>query len=216
MAPRLMQVYDFAIDHISKVVSRQLNGLHFLSFRFDRLDHGIIPLVHARAIVTAIADQLELRPLPTPFTPLDAYEVTRGDDGPGWLQPFLLSDTLPYDVPRSDAQAQRLERQFDAMVAEAHEKMDGHQGRRILLVDIAQTGLDAEYHALRLGGQRPLLDYWADDIAGRWENVDEIYFQPGVTVWNAEGLRIASPTAYTGEARGFHIRLRPGPVDWAL
>src|SRR5487761_1668215 len=33
------QEYVFAIDHISKVVSRQLNGLHFLSFRFDRLDH---------------------------------------------------------------------------------------------------------------------------------------------------------------------------------
>lgn len=214
MAPRLMEVYNFAIEHISNVVSPQLDGLHFLTFRCDQLDHGIIPPAHARAIVTAITDRLDHGALPWPFKALDAYEITRGDDGTGWLQPFLLADPLPYNAKASDTQSQQLQRQFEAIVAETHEKMEGYRGHRILLVDIAQTGLDAEYHSLWLGGQKPLLAHWADDIASRWQNVEEIYLQPGVALWSADGLRIASPTAYTGEARGFHIRLRPGPVAW--
>lgn len=211
LSPRLLEVYAFALDKISRVISPALSGLYVLNFRVDALPPpGVIPRGDVVPIIAAVEDALKRGSLPTPFEPLDGYEIKKLDDTGAWLEPFLLAE----DVQPSDDRALALQRQLESVVAEADQKLEGYPGRRILLVDIGQAGLDAEFHSLELGGIKPLLAHWTDALGAKWPNVQEIYLQPGVPVWTAAGLSIRSPTRYTGEPRGFHIRMRPTPVDW--
>jgi hypothetical protein len=215
MPPRLMEVYSFARRSISEVLEPLLGGTYILSFRFDRLgpDHRIPPNF-AAAIVAAVEGELARGELPSPFHPSPDYELRKVDADGRRIEPWVLMKDLPFDASPADPEAVALQGQLERAVEEADRKLAGHRGRRILLVHLGHVGIDAEFHSGRFAGSVSLLDGWATQLSGRFPNVEEIYLDPGVSVWTEPWIAVRSEHRHSYSPRGFHIRLRPHPVTW--
>jgi hypothetical protein len=127
---------------------------------------------------------------------------------------MVLAKDLPYDLRADDPAAIALEGQFRRAIHEASSKFESYPGRSVLLLDISQSGLDIEFHAMSLGGESGLMAAWIARLRPELAKVPEIYLEPGVRAWTADEppQRILAGTRYTDQQRGFYVRLRPPPV----
>lgn len=220
--PPALAAYNFVVEKVSRVLEPDLGGpSYILYFRPDLFPGGLVSRADANGIVNAVRAQLALGSLPEPFTPLPGYEIRPSNSQGSWIEPWPVVPDLAYDIVNTDPAARALQDGFEAMVEEADEKLQNWSGRRILLVDIAQSGLDEMFHAVYLKGPPPLLAAWADALVGRWPEVEEVYLEPGVPVWTSAMKggstampwhAVRAPTRFAGQPRGVHIQMRPPPM----
>ncbi|MDQ6883726.1 MAG: hypothetical protein M3077_05740 [Candidatus Dormibacteraeota bacterium] len=223
LPPTLRQVEDFAKEHIGRPLAGVLPGSFFLWVYLDSLSRKGIPPEHAQGIVRDIV--LRVRHgkgvVPRSFEPVTGYRVERFDDSGSRLIPMVLAADLPYDLGAHDPRAIELRSLFVKTVLEASEKFRSRAGRHILLIDISQTGLDAEIHVMAPGMSPSLMTTWTDDLPAQASSVQEIYVEPGISVWVSSDpranpftpqVKIRAGTRYSDEPRGFYLRLRPQPT----
>lgn len=121
------------------------------------------------------------------------------------IVPWITAPELPPDLQPNDATARELLHEFGNCVREGDEKFEGYTGTKLLVISIAESGLDIDYH-------RCLLSGWARSCSANLRNTDAIYVDPGIRVWQAhDGRRVLTGHRYVDKHRGYwKIYVRPG------
>ncbi len=185
LTPELRRVEDFAKHRIASPLEGKLPGSYFLWLSLDGMSKNGIPSGDARRIVDHLQAHLEHGTLADRFEPIPGYFVEKFDGAGHRLVPMVLAQDLAYDLAPNDPFAVALQRQFEDTVREASSKFQPYAGRCILLIDVSQTGLDMEFHALRPGRDQGLMAIWTNNLPAEVANVQAIYLEPGVRVWTA-------------------------------
>ncbi len=213
----LLKVERFARG-IANALRGRLPWSYLLQVRLDQLPPGGIPRsVHA-AIIEALMAATSSEDGPNYLQPMRGYELHRLD-APGMaLYPQLVAPDLAPD-PHGDEQAViLLRRRFRSIVIESDGKFRWNPNpplphrlrRNVLLVGIEQTGLDWEYHVQPLGGRPSLMGSWLDGL--QTSSRFEIYVEPGVRIWQEDGLGVRAGTRYDHQGMGLYLRLQPPPI----
>jgi hypothetical protein len=214
VTPELYRVEEFAWRHISSPLNEMLPGTYALWFSLDGTSrYGIAPAA-ANGIVNDVRRRFQQGQLADRFRPAPGFLIEKLDSTGHSLRPMVLAKDLPYDLRADDPAAIALEGQFRRAIHEASSKFESYPGRSVLLLDISQSGLDIEFHAMSLGGESGLMAAWIARLRPELAKVPEIYLEPGVRAWTADEppQRILAGTRYTDQQRGFYVRLRPPPV----
>jgi hypothetical protein len=214
LTPHLYRIEDFARSQIGSAVEGMLSGTYALRFSLDSVKrYGIAP-AQAHGIITDIRLRLQQGQLPDRFTPAPGFLMEKLDSGGHSLRPMILAEDLPPDLRPDDPAAIALESELRRTILEADSKFESYRGRGVLLLDISQTGLDIEFHALCLGGKPGLMTSWIARLRPELANVREIYLEPGVRVWTADepAQLILAGANNADQHRGFYVRLHPQPV----
>ena len=114
------------------------------------------------------------------------------------LVPQIVGPSIRYDVTEGDSSLVELKRLFPQQVDEAESKLRNWGGNRIMLMGIGQSGLDWEYHAQKFKGGQGVLLTWADNKCQNTRNLDFLFLELGVHVWQVSPGLGHGPQIYTG------------------
>lgn len=129
------------------------------------------------------------------------------DDGHK-LVPWVTAPTLPYDLSISDPIAEELQKEFEEVILGNDGKFRDYGGTKILLIDISQSGLDWEFHAQRFKDSQGILLTWVENMPQAPVNIDFIYLEPGVRVWQGNNMhRVLAGHKYVDKQAGHYICL---------
>jgi len=221
LTPELRRLENFAKHSIANHLEGRLPGRYFFWLSLDGMPKDGIPSADVNRILNNVQVRLEQGTLGDRFEPVPGYRIERFNGAGHSLIPLVLAQDLPYDLTFNDPLAIALQRQFESTVREASSKFRAYAGQCILLIDVSQTGLDMEFHAMRPGGNPGLMAIWTANLPQEVGNVHEIYLEPGVRVWTAPEPgadphvhlhRIRAGTRHVDEQRGCYVQLRPLPV----
>ena len=123
--------------------------------------------------------------------------------------PQIVGPSIANNVTEGDPSLVELKNLFDQQIDEAESKLRDWVGNRILLIDIGQSGLDWEFHALKFKGGQGILLTWAEDKCPHTRNLDFVFLEPGVHVWqvsseSGRGPQIYAGTKWVDQPRGFY------------
>jgi hypothetical protein len=215
---------------IHKRLNAKLHGIYTLKVPFWSLGSAGIPASDADRIVAHLTTIVRRGILPQLTEPLPGYVVERVREDGDALVPLLIVPDIPPVPNPENPRVRQLMAVFNSAVAEAIEKFEWvlpdpvvpTERSDLLLIDIGQSGLDWEVHAMLLGGRPSLMAGWVAGLRSE-RALPAIYLEPGVGVWSPETRmdgpadspiisRILTGTRYVGAVRGFNVRLHPGPV----
>lgn len=121
--------------------------------------------------------------------------------------PVIEVPELPVHLPYAGGGT--LQTELARILTEATRKFAGYKGERLLLIDISQTGLDWEFHAMpSRDGPGPVLT-WVQSASP--SNVDEVYLDTGVRVWHPPSMRrVVTGHRFIDRATAVYVRAWPG------
>lgn len=213
LSPELRRLEEFVYDTICVPLENRLPGTYTLEIQIDKLNLGVMAASDAQRILHKVLALVTASRLDETQALSNGYVLAKATEEGSRLVPWLTVPELPYNLKVHDRAAKKLQRQFDAIVHDADNKFSGFSGWRILLIDLSQSSLDWEFHAERFRDGKGVLLTWAEQIGGKLTNVDFIYLEPGLKVWQVSDMRrVLAGHKYVDSPAGFYLMVwrRPG------
>lgn len=213
------ELKHLTLELIAKPLERSLVGSYVISVDVDRITDGARLRGMASEVVQAsLTKSMRGRPLPDKFEPCPGIKFETVPEGHGVYEPQLLFRDLPPVIPDDDPRMQALRDEFFRILNETSQKFAAYDSaRRVLLVNIGESGLDCEYHVLWFRDPSPV-SRWLSTLPSAELPDFEIYLGSGVGVWRDGGTRygwdpqrIVTGTKYVDEPH-LYARLLPEPV----
>lgn len=217
---KLKRLEKFVRDNICASVKGQLPGTYTLEIPVDLIGRGWIEPEIAKQTIAEISALLKSGTLGEVQQLGTGFVLCKVRDDGNRLAHWLTAKTLPPELALDDTIARELEKEFHKIVQSADKKFKGYTGTRILLIGLSQSGLDWEFHAQRFKDSQGIMLVWADNEGKTLVNVDHIYLEPGISVWQPEpsvsgtqwGCKVFAGHRYTNSKAGHYVLLwqRPG------
>jgi len=207
LTQEVRKLESFASERIAVPLSGKLPGTFLLELRFPR--HGRLCPDVAASIVQQITELTRSSRLPDSQVLASGFPLRRVRPEGSRVVPWIIGPSLPYDLREDDPSAGELKKLFEEQMREADRKFQGWDGNRILLMDIGQSGLDEEFHAGKFRGGQGILLTWAESTCAQTQNMDFLFLEPGVHVWqptstSGEMVELYAGHRYVDATRGFY------------
>jgi hypothetical protein len=212
LTPQVRGLEAFLLRNVTNPLSGKLTGTFTLEVDSTQLNAGRLDSDTAALIVKEVEALMDSGKLQDSQALCGKFPFTKVIPTGHRVVPWVLGPSVACDIPAGDPSVAGLERFFESQVLEADRKLRGWQGNRILLMDIGQSGLSEEFHAVRFKDSQGVLLTWAESVCPQTQNLDFIFLEPGVRVWQASASSGERPQIYTGtkyvdKPRGFYIPL---------
>ncbi|MDO8749654.1 MAG: hypothetical protein Q7K03_00690 [Dehalococcoidia bacterium] len=183
MKKELRNLEKFLLASVSRPIGNQLPGTYVLQIPVDAIGRNWIDPQVAQETVVEISQLVRSGTLGQAQKLRSGFVLTRVREDGGKLVVQLVAPELPYDLALNDPIAKDLGKEFRSIVQEADQKFQGYTGARVLLIGLAQSGLNHEFHAGRSKDGKGIMLMWADNEGKALRNIDYIYVEPGISVW---------------------------------
>ncbi len=215
MRKELRKLENFLQECISPRFENQLPGTYVLEIPVDATGRGKIDPQVARNVVAEISQLVQSGVLSHTQRLSTGFVLSKVREDGSRLVPWLLAPEVPYDLALTDPIARELEEEFRGIVKEADQKFRDYDGARILLIGLSQSGLDHDFHASRVKDGQGVMLMWAQDAGEDLANVDYVYVEPGINVWqptpsSSDNLTLRKVFAghrYVNSKAGYYVLL---------
>lgn len=212
LLPAIRNIEAFAKRRIAASLEGKLPGTFTLTIDISNQTRGKLDLGEAATVVGEVNQLLRAGSLRDSQTLGCGFTLARVLPQGSRLVPLIVGPSIAHNITEDDSSVAALKDFFDLQVEEADSKLRGWQGNRILLMDIGQSGLDWEFHAQKFKGGQGILITWAEIKCPNTQNLDFVFLEPGVHVWqvstsSGEGPQIYAGTKWVDQPRGFYPRL---------
>lgn len=209
---KLKNLEKFIEGNIAMNVEGQLSGTYTLTIPVDEIGRGWMNPEVAKKTATEILSLAQSGALCESQHLSTGFVISRVLEHGARLVPWLSAPSLPAKLALNDPRARELEKEFRKILESTDNKCEGYAGLRILLIGLSQSGLYWQFHAQRFKGSQGIMITWAENEGRTLVNLDYIYLEPGISVWQADQRKVFAGHRYTDAQAGHYILLwqRPG------
>lgn len=213
LTPKLRRLEDVALRSIAAPLKGELQGTFTLEVPLDSFRGGKIPKETAEVLVSEIQAIAIARPMTHRYPLSYGFILCKVRDDGSRLVPWITQEELPYDLDVNSEVAKILQGELESILHKKDGKFKGYSGNRVLLINISQCGLDIYYHASASKDGQGIVLRWLAALLKQPSNIDYIYLEPGVGVWQvANGKRVLTGHRHVNAHRGYYVEVwrRPG------
>lgn len=212
LTPQVRQLEAFLLHQVANPLSAHVPGTFTLGVDLTQLNGGRLAPDTAALMVKEVESLMDSGKLQDSQALCGKFPFTKVIPTGHRVVPWVLGPSVACDIPTGHPSVAGLERFFERQVLEADRKLRGYQGNRILLMDIGQSGLSEVFHAMRFKDSQGVLLTWAESVCPQTQNLDFIFLELGVPVWQASASSGKRPQVYAGtkyvdRPRGFYVPL---------
>lgn len=209
LPPAVRNIDAFATRCIASPLEGKLPGTFTLTIDISKLVSGKLEPGQADTVVGEVNQFLRAGSLQDSQILAGGFTFTKVLPEGSRLVPQIVGPSIAHNVTEDDPSIADLKDFFDRQIAEADSKLRGWKGNRILLMDIGQSGLHWEFHAQKFKGGQGILLTWAAFKCPNTQNLDFIFLEPGVPVWqvsteSGQGPQIYAGTKWVDKPLGFY------------
>lgn len=146
LPPELRELQNFLEKNVAQPLGNILKGTFVLNVPFEKLRGGRITQNEAQNLVSQIR-QIVNSALNGQTYPLSTGAVSKVDNDGHRLVPMITQPELPLYLDENSQEAKALLNELKNILSATEEKFRCYRGKRVLLMDISQNGLDIAYHA---------------------------------------------------------------------
>lgn len=209
LSEELRRLEAFVVKHICIPVASNLDGTYNLEIRLtDPLGKGRINRKTAESTALEILTHIENGDLKQIQHLRAGFTLTKVGNGGHRLNPWISAPEPPFDLKQDHPTAEELHNNFWETILETDRKFSGYDGFRVLVLNTSQSGLDLDFHATRFADGEGILLTWTRNMSAASANIDSIYLEPGVKVWQASDMRqVMAGHRYIESKAGYYLEL---------
>lgn len=181
LTPELKKLQSFLQTNVAHPLRDRLPGTFALYVPFDKLTSGQITKTQADRLVAEIK-HIYSSQLLQQINPLSIGRLAKVRDDGNKLVPVITCPETVY-LDETSQSTRRLRLELTKILAEAQEKFRWYRGIRVLVLDIAQNGLDIDYHAgISIEGPG-IVCRWISAILDPSSAIHYICLSQGMRIW---------------------------------
>lgn len=186
LTPELKRLQSFLQTRVSQPLNDSLSGTFALYIPFEKLLNGQVTRMQAHSLIAEIkqicASRVEQRTYQLSIATLAKVR----DDGNKLVSVITCPETAYLD--ENNKTTKSLKSELGKILREAQRKFRYYRGIRVLLLDIAQNGLDIDYHASISKEGPGIVCRWLSTMLSSSTAMHYVCLSQGMRVWGGSSF----------------------------